>query len=117
MKRIWINKMNTFKQSIIFSGVCLFALISLGTSQFAKAADDVTEKSKTSTQLKLDDFRKFKKGISRQDFVKEVGSPWKKVGKDMRIYIYPLADGTEMRVGFNSADQLYFIDHNETILE
>lgn len=64
-------------------------------------------------RLSIEDFQQLKKGMSRIDLLKQMGPPAKDIGSGNYVYVYPLADGSEVRVGFNGLDQLFSIDHRE----
>jgi hypothetical protein len=126
MKTLWINKSKIIKRSIISFSICyLVASFGIAANQLVRAANEdmqleknATENSRKTSTLSIEDFRHLKKGMSRADFLKQMGSPEKKVGigSGRCLYIYSLTDGSEMRVGFSGSNQLLFIDHKEKVL-
>lgn len=49
------------------------------------------------------------KGMSLKDINKQFGEPHKDIGSGIHIYVYPLLDGTALRIGYT--DQLIYAHH------
>jgi hypothetical protein len=93
--------------------VFLFAVAMIGCAQREKTK---SETARTAASRTLEDFKRIGPSMGLKDVEARFGPPDMEVGSGIYIYVYRLADGSEMKIGAAHPSKILYVRHGTNSL-